>query len=76
MEISSSSNRAFTAGREPKLMSPTTSPATPLTSVYNCSQQSCGTSLLVTLDTSSNIIDVTDALRSSGSLTRSAPLRG
>ncbi|KAG3047671.1 hypothetical protein PI125_g26820 [Phytophthora idaei] len=41
-------------------MSPSTPPVTPLTSVYNCSLQSRGASLLVTLDTSS---DVTDALR-------------
>ncbi|KAG2991096.1 hypothetical protein PC120_g22785 [Phytophthora cactorum] len=33
-------------------MSPSTPPVTPLTSVYNCSLQSRGASLLVTLDTS------------------------
>ncbi|KAG2831075.1 hypothetical protein PC113_g20998 [Phytophthora cactorum] len=44
-------------------MSPSTSPVTPLTSVYNCSLQSRGASLLVTLDTSSDVLDVTDALR-------------
>ncbi|KAG2777509.1 hypothetical protein Pcac1_g12327 [Phytophthora cactorum] len=63
MDISSSSNRAFTAGRESRLMSPSTPPVTPLTSVYNCSLQSRGASLLVTLDTSSDVLDVTDALR-------------
>ncbi|KAG2764726.1 hypothetical protein Pcac1_g23733 [Phytophthora cactorum] len=62
MDISSSSNRAFTAGRESKLMSPSTSPVTPLTSVYNCSLQSRGASLLDTLDTSSDVLDVPDAL--------------
>ncbi|KAG2785533.1 hypothetical protein Pcac1_g4826 [Phytophthora cactorum] len=63
MDISSSSNRAFTAGRESRLMSPSTPPVTPLTSAYNRSLQSRGASLLVTLDTSSNVLDVTDALR-------------
>ncbi|KAG3116419.1 hypothetical protein PI125_g4663 [Phytophthora idaei] len=63
MDISSSSNRAFTAERESRLMSPSTPPVTPLTSVYNCSLQSRGASLLVTLDTSSDVLDATDALR-------------
>ncbi|KAG3129428.1 hypothetical protein PC128_g26866 [Phytophthora cactorum] len=63
MDISSSSNSAFTAARESRLMSPSTSPVTPLTSVYNCLLQSRGASLLVTLDTSSDVLDVTDALR-------------
>ncbi|KAG2780814.1 hypothetical protein Pcac1_g8932 [Phytophthora cactorum] len=63
MDISSSSNRAFTAGREYRLMSPSTPPVTPLTIVYNSSLQSRGASLLVTLDTWSDIIDVKDALR-------------
>ncbi|KAG2960750.1 hypothetical protein PC118_g22349 [Phytophthora cactorum] len=44
-------------------MSPSTSPVTPLTTVYNCSLQSRGASLLDTLDTSSDVLDVTDALR-------------
>ncbi|KAG2877065.1 hypothetical protein PC114_g23859 [Phytophthora cactorum] len=62
MDISSSSNRAFTAGRESRLMSPSTSPVTPLTSVYNCSLQSRGASLLVTLAPRPTSY-VTDALR-------------
>ncbi|KAG2884662.1 hypothetical protein PC129_g8924 [Phytophthora cactorum] len=44
-------------------MSPSTPPVTPLTSVYNCSLQSRGASLLVTLNTSFDVLDVTDALR-------------
>ncbi|KAG3009665.1 hypothetical protein PC123_g15603 [Phytophthora cactorum] len=44
-------------------MSPSTSPVTPLTGVYNCSLQSRRVLLLVTLDTTSDILDVTDALR-------------
>ncbi|RAW24466.1 hypothetical protein PC110_g19108 [Phytophthora cactorum] len=39
MDISSSSNRAFTAGIESRLMSPSTPPVTPLTYVYDCSLQ-------------------------------------
>ncbi|ETM39162.1 hypothetical protein L914_14658 [Phytophthora nicotianae] len=61
-DISSISIRAFTADRESRLMSPSTFPVTLFTSVYSCSQQSRGVSLLVTMDTSSDAKDVTDVL--------------
>ncbi|KAE9134645.1 hypothetical protein PF010_g2376 [Phytophthora fragariae] len=62
-DISSSSRRASKEGRGSRLISPSTSPVTPFTSVYNWSPQSRGAFPHNTLDTSSGVEDAADALR-------------